>query len=423
MATVPLLFTLVAACSPKSAGETGGKPDNKPKEPVTLNVFMGNGLTDEEFARLYAEPVAKKLPHITLVKTKKGQSLDALLAAGEIPDILGYNPFDWFYVVAERKLLLDLRPYIQKHGMNLSRFDPDTISFIQSLGANKEVYAIPHRMNSYALYYNRDIFDKFGVPYPTNGMTWPQVVDLARKVTRTDSGLQYRGLDFNMIRNLGSPYSLQMIDPATNKAIVSDKWRSVFELAQTIYDIPGNKPKDTGWSQYTIADPNSRLAMTPGYNETIFKLIETQRKTGMRWGVVSYPSLTDMPNTNKQLVAESLFITAQSKHIEEAFEALQVLATDDVQLENARNATVSPLKSLQFKEAFGKSLPELKDQDLSGILDTRYAKPAPAHKYNNNVIQALESAWTDVSNKKTDINTALRAAKESADQSIAAAAK
>lgn len=50
-------------------------------------------------------------------------------------------------------------------------------------------------MNIPALFYNKDIFDKFGVAYPKNGMIYEETLDLdlARRVTRSDGGVQYLG--------------------------------------------------------------------------------------------------------------------------------------------------------------------------------------------------------------------------------------
>ena len=44
-------------------------------------------------------------------------------------------------------------------------------------------YAIPWRQDFWPLYYNRDIFDRAGVPYPEN-LTWDQYRDLAIRLSQ-----------------------------------------------------------------------------------------------------------------------------------------------------------------------------------------------------------------------------------------------
>lgn len=53
---------------------------------------------------------------------------------------------------------------------------------------------LPLFRNIQATFYNKGIFDKFGVPYPKDGMTYDEAIELAKKVTRSVDGVQYYGL-------------------------------------------------------------------------------------------------------------------------------------------------------------------------------------------------------------------------------------
>lgn len=48
-------------------------------------------------------------------------------------------------------------------------------------------------MNNVVTYYNREIFDKFAISYPRDGITWEEMAALAQKVSRVDNGVQYYG--------------------------------------------------------------------------------------------------------------------------------------------------------------------------------------------------------------------------------------
>lgn len=56
------------------------------------------------------------------------------------------------------------------------------------------LYGMPLENMPKALFYNIDLFDQFGVPYPENGMDWPEIIDLARKLTLERDGVNYKGL-------------------------------------------------------------------------------------------------------------------------------------------------------------------------------------------------------------------------------------
>ncbi len=48
--------------------------------------------------------------------------------------------------------------------------------------ADGKQYALPFRADYWVMFYNKDLFDKAGVAYPTNDWTWDQYADIAREV-------------------------------------------------------------------------------------------------------------------------------------------------------------------------------------------------------------------------------------------------
>ena len=86
-------------------------------------------------------------------------------------------------------ILMDLTDVAKKMG-----FGPDTLTdSVRSLVMVKEMdkngklvdrqYTYP--MNIFHLYiiYNKNIFDKYGVPYPPEDLTWEEYMKLAKKLT------------------------------------------------------------------------------------------------------------------------------------------------------------------------------------------------------------------------------------------------
>ena len=79
------------------------------------------------------------------------------------------------------------------------------------------------------MYYNKDLFDRFGVPYPKDGMTWDEVYALAQKVTRTEGGVAYKGFAFqDFYLFTANQLSLSFVDGKTEKSVVnSDGWKKL----------------------------------------------------------------------------------------------------------------------------------------------------------------------------------------------------
>jgi len=50
-------------------------------------------------------------------------------------------------------------------------------------GTDEKLYALPYCSDFWVLFYNKTLFDKAGVDYPTNDMTWEEYADLARSMT------------------------------------------------------------------------------------------------------------------------------------------------------------------------------------------------------------------------------------------------
>ncbi len=75
--------------------------------------------------------------------------------------------------------------------MNLSnlleenKFDTSSYGTVceQQMTFDDNVYALPFRTNDWVLFYNKNLFDKAGIAYPTDQMTWQDVGKLAKEVT------------------------------------------------------------------------------------------------------------------------------------------------------------------------------------------------------------------------------------------------
>jgi hypothetical protein len=88
-------------------------------------------------------------------------------------------------------------------------------------------------------------------------MTWEEALELTRRMTLNVGGKQYRGLDpyVNGIQHFASPLSLSTIDPKSEKACISEKWRNI-QLTMNFYDIPDNKPDNLDKKTKFLRDQN-----------------------------------------------------------------------------------------------------------------------------------------------------------------------
>jgi multiple sugar transport system substrate-binding protein len=418
-----LSASILAAGCGKSEDSAGGtktadtKGAVKNEAPVTIKAVLDGTNIDDDFIEQIQAQVKKQYPHITLeyIKPGKGTTLRELVAANDTPDIiLTYNGNVASY--ADLDLLYDINPLIKQQGFNLTAFEPYILDDARIASTKDELFGIPINLNYHTFYYNKDIFDKFGVAYPKDGMTWEQFIELGKKVTRNESGTQYRGIDPGSIIWASQPLGIAAIDYKTDKATVrTDPWKRVFELMNSLYAIPGNA--NTGDPKKAFLTDKT-LAMYG--NLSIINDLEAAAKNGLNWDIVQYPSYTEKPNTYGNASVNMMVITKTSKHKEQALQVISAATSEEVQLASAKQGRVTPMKDAKFKEAFGTGREGMKGKNVAGIFKSRPVKYPIASKYRSKAEGIMQTKFAAYSKGEMDVNTALAQAEEEINKMVEA---
>ncbi|MFC6227521.1 ABC transporter substrate-binding protein [Paenibacillus allorhizosphaerae] len=393
------------------------KVQQKPLEPVTLKFYQsGNYLSDQDFKDLLADPVKKKYPHITVENVITKNDLPQLVAAGEPADFfITWNGGLSFY--KDLNAFVDLTPLAKQSNFDLNRFDEGALNAIKAVSDKGELYALPYAINLNALYYNKDIFDKFGVPYPKDGMTWENAIELAKLVSRTDGGTKYRGLEIDSWQRIAFPLSLVPVDAKTNKATVNnDQFKRAFETAKQIFSVPGNEYVNSGTAAWNRFVKDKNVAMAP----TVNLFLRFKESPDLNWDVAQFPSFSDKPNMYGMYDLHVMIPLKSSKSRDDQMRVMEVLFSDEVQSVMARKtARVSTMKDPKYTKDFGADVPELKGKNLAGIFKS---KPAPAPEFSIHYSKAaglVTPEYEKYIKNGQDINTALRVAEEKINQYIA----
>jgi multiple sugar transport system substrate-binding protein len=416
------LFSMISACGggTESAGEVTLNPvePTVDESPVTVTFFILSAalkMEDNEFKAWVADPVKKKYPNITMqyMVADKGTSVESMIGAGTVPDIVWAAP-GAFIQVKELNLFTDLSQFIKKYKFDMGRLESAVTDSVKSYGKQGEILYLPSYIKSAALYYNKDIFDKFAVDYPKDGMTWDQTLELAKKVSRTDGGVQYQGFGFNvgfMMQN--NQLSAPFVDPKTNKALLdSDKWKTWFNTMKGFYEN-GNIVGDTN-----NFFKDKTLAMFADQN-IISTLVDPANIT-LNWDMVTLPSFKEAPGVGIQLNSPGYFITPSSKVKDQAFQAISVLLSDESQATQARLGRDSVLKDPAIKKQLGNDLSMLRNKNTAAFYKNKIASTPDITLYDGTARTVLGAKFNAVTSGQTDVNTALREAAEEATQKIEA---
>ncbi len=106
------------------------------------------------------------------------------IAGGAAPDIIA-TEVNMFVSFASKNVLEDLTPFIsQDRSFSLEDFFPDVM---KRFSVGGRFLAIPRDTAPFAcVFYNKDLFDQAGVPYPTDDWTWNDMLEKAKKLTKVD---------------------------------------------------------------------------------------------------------------------------------------------------------------------------------------------------------------------------------------------
>ncbi len=118
--------------------------------------------------------------------------LSTSLAGGSPPDLFLMN-YRFYGQFAARGVLEPLESYADDSDeFQLDEFFPQAVDAFRWDG---EAMCLPQNISSLVLYYNRDLFKRFQVPVPKDGMSWVEFVDRAAQMTRDKQGQMVRGAD------------------------------------------------------------------------------------------------------------------------------------------------------------------------------------------------------------------------------------
>ncbi|TNJ59399.1 extracellular solute-binding protein [Paenibacillus hemerocallicola] len=415
-----ILVACAAACGQKAVTNEEAKPrtgaeTQKEPEPVTLRVFNPNNYAEILWNDLWVAPMKKKFPHITLVnvKNEKGSTLKELVAAGNAPDLIQGSGAKYTFDLEQLGLLYDMAPMIKSQKFDLNRITPLAMEGLKPYFDNNKIYGLPITMNNTSLYYNKDIFDKFAVPYPKDGITYDEVYELAKRLTREEGGIQYRGFEFaSAIQMQYNQLSLPLVrnDQA---AFNTDGWKNWFNTMKRFYELEGMQGLKTNATDAFLKDKT--LAM---YSVT--NIMSTLATSGLNWDMATMPTFAQAPKKGMQVFGPILYVSSTSKHKEEAFSIIAHFLSDEVQIQRARGGEPTVMKNADIKQQFGADRDYLKGKNVGAFLANDIA-PSPefVSKYDVIAAQQLDAAFWDVVNKKSDVNTAIRLAEENANKKIA----
>ncbi len=178
-------------------GAMGGCGTEWPGESRTTLKFASWGATQDQV--VYHELIrrfesANADTHVSLMFIPFGNyftKIQLLIIGRVAPDIVTLSG-SMAYQLNRNGHLVDLTPFIEAERVHDPGFFSEERYSIDALRPictfDNGIYYVPVGPMVFHLYYNKDLFDKAGVPYPREGWTWDDFVRAARALTLEENG-------------------------------------------------------------------------------------------------------------------------------------------------------------------------------------------------------------------------------------------
>ncbi|CAG7623650.1 hypothetical protein PAESOLCIP111_02546 [Paenibacillus solanacearum] len=423
---LPLVLISLSACSgaPSGQGTKGtAKPEDTkppaPPEPVTLTItnHKSVGFTEKDFQTYFVEPVAKKYPHIKLeyIKPDKGTELEDLIAAGKTPDLI-FASNGYFALLKQLDIMQDMNEYVKKYKVDLSIYDQPILERIKQAGDKGELYSIPFSLNYGMMLYNKDIFDKFGVPYPKDIMSFEEILPIAQKINRTENGIQYVGFEPQNADTISGQLGIPAVGADDKPNFDKPEYKRVFDFLKQVYDLPGqigpNGKHNWGRNGF-LKDQN--LAMFLEWTNDAAAPLEEASKSGFNsWDISALPNFKDKLGNGRPVDSHMTFISKSSKHKEEAFQVILESVSRETQMRVSANARISSIPDKTIQANYAKNFESYKGKKVQNIFLTKQTPQQKSSNYGSKASSIVREEQKNMALGLKDVNTALKDAQERA---------
>jgi multiple sugar transport system substrate-binding protein len=254
-----------------------------------------------------------------------------LTGSGSDFDVVTVKDVPGYMTLVNKGVLEPLDSYIESSKVDLTQYKGLT----DQIKVENKLYELPFRNDFWVLFYNKDIFDKAGVAYPTNDMTFEQYDKLARSLTVDTPGQEVYGSHYHTWRS-----AVQLFGVLDGKNTIVD---GKYDFLKPYYDMVIKEQEDgvcqdyatlkTSGLHYSGAFAQGNIAMMnmgTWFISTLMDKIRTGEYTDCKnWGIVKYPHAEGVEPGSTLATITSLAIPSNAPHKDLAWEFINFVSGKD----------------------------------------------------------------------------------------------
>ncbi len=345
-----MLASLLAGCGSKAteeaapvadapaqeeAAEAPAAEEVATSEPITLKwAIWDKDITPYWVALEEAYEAAN--PNVDIEMTDLGSTDYMTVLATELSgsgsdfDVVTIKDVPGYATLVSKNTLEPLDSYISAAGIDLSQYG----GVDKQVTVDGSLYELPFRNDFWVLFYNKDIFDRAGVEYPTNDMTFEEYDALARKVADPTFGAQVYGTHYHTWRS-----AVQLFGVLDGKNTILD---GSYDFFKPYYEMVLKQEDDqicrnyadlsAEGLHYSAAFSGGDVAML-NMGSWFISTMMASLKSGEydaslcgNWGMVKYPHAEGVPAGSTLGTITGLAVTSASEQKDAAFDFVKFVS-------------------------------------------------------------------------------------------------
>ena len=341
-----------------------------------------------------------------------------MLSGGDTTDLYCVKELSDLQNWSKEGLVVPMNDMIAADGYDMSKYAGMDACYVSM--ADGQQYALPFRADFWVMFYNKDLFDKAGVAYPTNDWTWDEYAAIAREVAEKTGayGTHYHTW-LSCVANWAVCDGVNTLADGKYDDLVY-----FYELYQGLEDdgicMSYDELKASGM-HYSGAFAQGNVAMMPmgyWYASTLIGYIK-DGTASMNWGIAAVPHLEGVAAGSSFGSPTGIAISAASTNKDAAWKFASWMCSEDGAKAIATTGTRPAYVSEGVAEVMASAEGFPTDETSKGaLLPTAISLEWPIGEGVNEIKTIVNEEHTLIMTREVEINEGIAAMEERAAEYI-----
>lgn len=332
-------ITLLSSCSSKTTGasdKSNSTEKTELKGEITFSTWgsLDERKVNEQIIAAFESKYPGTKVKLEYIPEEYATKIDSMFLGKMAPDVIYGHP-KYFVTWASQGLLMDLTDKFAQTPELLddSKFNTNLYEAFKYEGKN---IATVNGADTMLLYYNKNLFDKAGVAYPTADWTWEQFIDAAKKLTiiGADGKPKQYGISINNSYLAAEAFLFanggKLFDDMNNpkKVLINSKENiQTLKMMQDLIYTYKAAPTAAGSEVLGGGFDTGKIAMDV---EGVWSVVYRKEIKDFKWGLQELPT-NDASNKKIPALYAGYAIAKTTKNPELAWEFAKFMQSDEAQ--------------------------------------------------------------------------------------------